>query len=216
MFVLIYALDYLKNVLHGPHLFLSVSYPIPLSLTHYKGPNLKSSLDVARKLSSLCLAGQGDIGRRLYSITKTQLTHSQYPLDDFNYRIINLATDLRDGIRLTRLLEIWAGKNDCSQKLRHPANGMPQKIHNLSVAFTAIQAEGISISLENGEAITASDIATGNRERTLSLLWRLIGHWQLPRYIETIHLSEEIRYLKKLLTIRGIASPTVKVFSCRA
>jgi abnormal spindle-like microcephaly-associated protein len=213
LFVLIYALDYLKNVLHGPRLFLSVLYSIPLSLMYHKDSKLKSSLDIARKLSSLSLAGEGDIGRRLHSITKTQLTHSQYPLDDFDYRIINLATDLRDGIRLAKLLEIWAGRNNCSQQLRYPANGMPHKIHNLSVAFTAVQAEGISISMENGEAITPCDIATGNRERTLFLLWRLIGHWQLPRYLKTIHLGDEIRYLKKLLTIRGITLPTVKVYS---
>jgi abnormal spindle-like microcephaly-associated protein len=163
-------------------------------------------------LSKLCLAGEGDIGRRLLSITKTQLTHSQYPLDDFDHHIINLATDLRDGIRLTRLLEIWAVRNDCSQQLRYPASSMPQKVHNLSVALAAIQAEGISISMENGEAITPYDIATGNRERTLFLLWRLIGHWQLPRYLESIRLDEEIRYLKKLLSIQGIPSPTVKVY----
>jgi len=174
---------------------------------------LKSSVDVAQKLSKLCLSGEGDINRRLESITKSQLTHIQYPLDDFQYNITNLAIDLRDGIRLTRLIEILSCRDDCSPQLRWPVIAVSQRTHNLSVALTAAQDEGIRLVMENGETITAPDIESGSREKTLFVIWQLISRWKLPRYLENIHLRGEIESLRTLLKIRNIKRPDVEVCS---
>jgi len=174
---------------------------------------LKSSVYVARKLSKLCLSGEGDINRRLESITKYQLTHIQYPLDDFQYKITNLAIDLRDGIRLTRMIEILSCRDDCSPQLRWPAIGMSQRTHNLSVALTAVQDEGIKLVMENRESVTVLDIESGSREKTLFLLWQLISRWKLPRYLENIHLRGEIKLLRTLLRIRNMKPPEVEVCS---
>ena len=168
-------------------------------------------MDVAQRLSKLCLAGEGDINRRLDSITKSQLTHIQYPLDDFEYKITNLAIDLRDGVRLTRLIEILSSRDDYSQQLRWPTIGASQRIHNLSVALTAAQDEGIKLIMENGERINALDIESGSREKTLFVLWQLISRWKLPRYLENICLRREIKSLRRLLSIRNVKPPEVEV-----
>jgi abnormal spindle-like microcephaly-associated protein len=170
-------------------------------------------LDIALKLSKLCLAGQGDIGHRLNSITKYQLTHVQYPLDDFQYQINNLAVDMRDGIRLTRLIEIFARRDDLAPQLRWPAQGATQRIHNLSIALSAIQTEGVDLRCKDGESITANDIEAGSREKTLSVLWCLISRWRLPQYLKNIDLKAEIRFLEGILSIRKETLPPKQVSS---
>ena len=174
---------------------------------------MKSSLSIAQRLSKLCLTGEGDVSRRLHSITKCQLVHNQYPLDDFYYRITNLAVDMRDGVRLTRLIEILSGRNDLLQQLRYPLLGLSGRIHNLSVALRAIQSEGVKLCMENGQSVDAIDIETGNREKTLFLLWGLISRWKLPQYLENISLKEEIVSLRTIVGIRKVKLPSIKVAS---
>jgi len=161
-------------------------------------------------LSTLCLAGEGDAIRRLESITKSRLKHIQYDLDDFVYKITNLARDLRDGVRLTRLIEIFSNRDDCSQLLRYPAVVATQRQHNLSIAFSAIQSAGVPLMLD-GESVNTVDIEIGNREKTLFLLWRLISHFKLPRYLKEVNLNEEIVFLKKLLFVRGLDPLNIRV-----
>ncbi|KAK0954661.1 hypothetical protein LTS01_023799 [Friedmanniomyces endolithicus] len=65
----------------------------------------KNSTSVLRALSGLLIPSVGDIMRPLryfdYSVT-----YHQDPLDEAEYRINNIATDFRDGIFLTRIVEI--------------------------------------------------------------------------------------------------------------
>ena len=209
--LLIFILDYLKKRIPGPNLFQSVR--LSLFKANWKQSESKSSLDIAQKLSKLCLAGQGDIGHRLNSITKYQLTHVQYPLDDFQYQINNLAVDMRDGIRLTRLIEIFAGRDDRSSQLRWPAQGTTQRVHNLSIALSAIQSEGVDLRCEDGESITANDIEAGSREKTLSVLWCLISRWRLPQYLKNIDLKAENRFLEGIVCIRKETLSSIQVLS---
>jgi len=136
----------------------------------------------------------------------------QYPLDDFRYTITNLAVDLRDGVRLTKLVEVLSCKDGLSSQLRWPAIGVPQRTHNLSVILAILQAEGISLTLPNGDTVNASDIESGNREKTLFVVWGLLSRWRRFRYLENVNLSYEIHHLKKALVLRGERLPSVKVF----
>jgi abnormal spindle-like microcephaly-associated protein len=136
----------------------------------------------------------------------------QYPLDDFKYKITNLAVDLRDGIRLTKLVEVLNGKKGFSSQLRWPAIGVPQRIHNLSVILKMLQAEGISLTLPNGDMVNAFDIEGGNREKTLFVVWCLLSRWRLSRYLENVELSSEILNLKTVLELRRERLPSIKVF----
>jgi abnormal spindle-like microcephaly-associated protein len=131
-----------------------------------------------------------------------------------------LATDLRDGIRLCRLVEIltknWTiskvlssstsslsisliyfffGRFLFLQSLRCPPDSRLQKIHNVEVTLKAIREYGLSIGNIRGGAITAKDIVDGHREKTLALLWGLIIHWKVTPMIDIPTLNQEIQSL---------------------
>ncbi len=65
----------------------------------------KSSKSVLQQLVRMVNPGVGDPLRPLQHLGYS-LTHSQYPLEEYSYEIQNLAVDLRDGVRLTRLVEL--------------------------------------------------------------------------------------------------------------
>lgn len=117
----------------------------------------------------------GDIIRRLRNIGYN-LTHKQTHLDEVNYAIKSL-NDLRDGTRITRIVEILFKGNPLSQKLRLPAISKLQKIHNVNLAFTRIFEH---ISIEGN--ISTRDIVNGHREKILSLFWQIIYKYLTPRY----------------------------------
>lgn len=58
-----------------------------------------------KEVSRLLLPPVGDISRLLARLEFNE-SHVQYPLDEYDYRIESLATQFRDGIRLTRLVEL--------------------------------------------------------------------------------------------------------------
>jgi abnormal spindle-like microcephaly-associated protein len=183
----------------------------PQTANLVKNLQANSSLDVVQKMAKLCLDGEGDFARHLQSVAKVQLTHVQYPLDTFRFEITNLAVDLRDGVRLTRLAEILVSRDDCLQLLRWPANGVSQRTHNISIALGAIREAGIELRYSDGSSIDAQHIQNGDRERTLYLLWSLLGQWRLPQYLERIDLKHEIWTLKGLLKLRNQELPAMEV-----
>lgn len=121
------------------------------------------------------VTAHGDIVRRLRSIGYI-LTHKQTHLDEVNYAVKSL-NDLRDGTRITRVVEILFKGNPLSQKLRLPAISKLQKIHNVNLAFTRISEH---ISVEGN--ISTRDIVNGHREKILSLFWQIIYKYLTPRY----------------------------------
>ena len=52
-----------------------------------------------RSFSRDFLAGEGDITRHLGYLGYT-VSQDQKPLDEFDYAVTNMATDLKDGVRL--------------------------------------------------------------------------------------------------------------------
>lgn len=121
------------------------------------------------------VTAHGDIIRRMRNIDYN-LTHKQTHLDEVNYAV-NSLNDLRDGIRLTRVVEILFRGNQISPKLRLPAISKLQKIHNVNLALTRISEH---ITIEGN--ISSRDIVNGHREKILSLFWQLIYKYLTPRY----------------------------------
>ncbi len=64
----------------------------------------KSSVAVVQALAQMLNPGAGNIVRSLSHLDYC-VNHVQYPLEEYDYHIDNLAIDLRDGVRLTRLVE---------------------------------------------------------------------------------------------------------------
>ena len=155
--------------------------------------NIKSSLLFLRKLTASIHPTVGDIYRLLRPLGY-HIHHIQHPLFEVSYSIENLAIDFRDGVRLARLVELLlcslrspddatrtiptivleAGQS-CflSQHLKFPCAVRAQKIGNVQVALDALRAvDGVDQIVGD---LKAEDIVDGHRERTMTLLWALLG-----------------------------------------
>ncbi|KAJ9624154.1 hypothetical protein H2203_005604 [Taxawa tesnikishii (nom. ined.)] len=65
----------------------------------------KSSNEILHILSTMLIPSIGDVVRPLGHI-EYKVTHVQHPLQEYRYHISNLAVDLRNGVVLTRLVEL--------------------------------------------------------------------------------------------------------------
>ncbi|KAF2085320.1 hypothetical protein K490DRAFT_67738 [Saccharata proteae CBS 121410] len=196
---------------------------IPQCLFHTSSPH-KSSLSVLQGLTDMLLPSLGDLSRPL-SHLNYRLHSAQYPLQEYNYHIDNLAVDLRDGVLLTRLVELllYSSINEredlmitmptgeilrstrdlhqkelwtLSQHLKFPCLGRPQKLFNVQIALSALQGvSGITGYATHGT--TAEDIVDGHRENTLSLLWSLVGKWGLETLIDRKEIEREIQRFRQ-------------------
>ena len=187
-----------------------------------RSSKLKSSLGVLTELSASLLPFIGDVHRSL-SHLNYHLLHTQFPLSEYNYKISNLATDLRDGVRLTHLVELLLYPPETlsrlnenltvamptgevltsiidegqswilSQHLKYPCIGRAQKVYNLQIALSALR--GIRGIGQIAEGLSADDIIDGHREKTVRLLWGLVGRWGLDSLVDFEELTKEIRRL---------------------
>uniref|UniRef100_A0A336KZE0 CSON002493 protein n=1 Tax=Culicoides sonorensis TaxID=179676 RepID=A0A336KZE0_CULSO len=137
----------------------------------------KETREVLLRFSSMLLSCIGDVTKYLKRFGYV-LTHKQTYLDEFDYAFTNLAVDLRDGVRLTKVMEIISLREDLSCQLRVPAVSRLQKVHNVDVALKALTAADYQIKGD----ITPKDIADGHREKTLSLLWQIIHKFRAPKF----------------------------------
>lgn len=195
----------------------------------------KSSTSTLIALSSLLLPSLGDIIRPLSHLNYS-VSNVQYPLLEYNYHISNLATDLRDGVMLTRLVELMLFDKQhftsttsthnfsdntmtlslptgdmltsqwthdpvaewiLSQHLKFPCIGRPQKIYNIQIALSALSTLG-GAAAKAAEGITAEDVVDGHRERTLSLLWAIVGYYGLGTLVDWKELKREVRHFRYL------------------
>jgi abnormal spindle-like microcephaly-associated protein len=184
----------------------------------------KSSSAVLKELEALIAPSRGDMSRALGHLDY-QIIHTQYPLSEYEYPIKNLAVDLRDGVRLTHLAELLlyppshlsqqhndttaimpiggilasvANEKGCgvlSQYLKFPCVGRATKLHNVQIALNALQGvKGLSHVVNN---IQPEDIVDGHREKTMIMLWGLVGNWGLDCLVDKADLVEETRRLRR-------------------
>ncbi|ETN63476.1 microtubule binding protein [Anopheles darlingi] len=153
-----------KLIKHNPCLFV-------------RNAPYKETREVLVRFTSTLVAGIGDITKHLKRIGYT-LSHRQSYLDEYHYAFENLAVDLRDGVRLTRVMEIILLREDLSAGLRVPPISRLQKIHNINLALRALEEAEYRIEGD----ITAKDICDGHREKTMSLLWQLVFKFRAPKF----------------------------------
>ncbi len=211
--MMIFLLDKSKEseLIHG-NLFLRTS-------------DFKSTQEFLKGISRLLLPSVGDISRPLARL-EFHGSHVQYPLDEYDYRVENLATQFRDGIRFTRLVELLlyspetllgsgkdptvtiftgeilttlVGEKKCrvlSQHLKFPCLGRSQKVYNTQLALRALQGVRGAEQIVNN--VTAEDFVNGHREKTIITLWGLVEEWGLSTLVNCAELSKEIRRLESL------------------
>uniref|UniRef100_A0AAG5CSS1 Calponin-homology (CH) domain-containing protein n=1 Tax=Anopheles atroparvus TaxID=41427 RepID=A0AAG5CSS1_ANOAO len=137
----------------------------------------KETREILIRFSSAMVAGIGDITKHLKRVGYT-LSHKQSFLDEFNYAFENLAVDLRDGVRLTRVMEIILLREDLSGSLRVPPISRLQKLHNINLALGALEQAEYKIAGN----ITAKEICDGHREQSMSLLWQIVYKFRAPKF----------------------------------
>lgn len=181
----------------------------------------KSSASILQALATMLLPSHGDLTRQLLHLDYA-LSHVQYPLEEYKYAVENMAVDLRDGVRLTRLVEILLyssslqlqSRPDCtktivmptgetldlldgpngwplSQHLKFPYLGRATKIFNVQIALSALQGVQGMKSLLDG--ITADNVVDGYREKTVGLLWGLLGRWGVGHLVDFEDVKAETR-----------------------
>ncbi|KZF24975.1 hypothetical protein L228DRAFT_280255 [Xylona heveae TC161] len=189
----------------------------------------KSTKEVLTALSQILLPSLGDLPKALGHLNY-HIHHIQYPLEERTYKINNLATDLRDGVYLTHLVELllfpppslnlhqenatnttitmptgeildlmqqerdgnpWV----LSQFLKLPCQAKAQRMYNVQIALAALHGvKGMDGVLKT---IKPEDVVDGYREKTLGLLWALVGKWGLSALVEEKMLLPEIRTFKR-------------------
>ena len=156
----------------------------------------KSSQAFLAELGALLLPAVGSIDRSLACLDY-RVDYEQHALTGYDYRIGNIATDLRDGVRLAHFVEMLlvsaqrhtpheASENSAvhqvftptsdrplSKHLKLPCVGRAQKIYNVQITLDALQS--ISRLVAVCDKVKAEDIVDGHRERSMFLLWALVG-----------------------------------------
>lgn len=155
----------------------------------------KSSAAVLQTFCSLLNPTIGDPTRTLRQYDY-ELVHAQDLLEEVEYRIENIAVDLRDGVLLTGLVDVLLNSGlQLSKQLKIPCSGRAQKVHNVQVALEALRGD----DEESTFNITAENIVDGHREKTLSLLWSLVSRWGLDRLVDWTELIRDLERTKPTL-----------------
>ncbi|CAN0414731.1 unnamed protein product, partial [Ectocarpus sp. 12 AP-2014] len=145
------------------------------------------------------LHGEGDFVRHLKKMGYV-VEHVQSYIDEFDFHVSNLAVDLRDGVRLTRLMEVVTGEWGLAIGLRVPAVSRLQKIFNTKRALERLEADAGPITLGSnssgsggggGGSVTPKDIVDGDRHATLRLLWFIITRYSLSALLDRDALARE-------------------------
>ncbi|ETE70610.1 Abnormal spindle-like microcephaly-associated protein-like protein, partial [Ophiophagus hannah] len=163
----------------------------------FKNAEFKSSKEILLAFSRDFLSGEGDLSRHL-GFLGFPVNHVQTPLDEFEFAVTNLATDLQCGIRLVRTLELLSSDWTPSKKLRVPAISRLQKMHNVKLAFEILNDHGIQLKDEHGSTIDTKDIVDRHREKTFALLWKIVFAFQVNISLDMDQLKAEIVFLKNM------------------
>jgi abnormal spindle-like microcephaly-associated protein len=156
-----------------------------------KSSTIKSSRGVLLSFSRQCLSGEGDIMKHL-SHKQYNVNQQQTAMDEYDFYVCNLATDLRNGIVLVRLIETLTNDWLLSGQVKLPIVNRSQKLHNVELALKCLRENTVDI----GDVI-AEHIVDGYREKTLELLWSLILQFKVPVLLNDEQLRDEIRYLER-------------------
>lgn len=169
----------------------------------------KSSSSVLNAVTKILLPSTGNVSKSLSQLNYS-LETTQPALAEYDYTVNNIAVDMRDGVRLARLVEVilhskrrdslaaqpmdeeeeedWA----LSPHLQYPANSRVQKLHNVNLVLNALKAT-------HGDMfpIDAKDIVDGHRENTVGLLWSLLGQKGLELLVDWDVVKLEIQKLER-------------------
>ena len=185
--------------------------------------HFKSSKALAQEFAKQYLSGGvGELVKHLKTLGY-ELTHSQTALHEYNFRLTSLASDLRDGARLCRLVELIAPPAALEKAraralkankgvlrpltglLRLPAGSRLQKVHNNKLALDALADGGVAPFAGGAKAVKdgAELLVDGHRESTLGTLWALVAELAMPALAPAADLEREIGRARKAARQHG-------------
>ncbi|KAK8478589.1 hypothetical protein V6N13_073754 [Hibiscus sabdariffa] len=77
-------------------------------------------------------------------------------------------------------------------KIGVPSDTQKKNLANCDVALQYLEQVGVMLCDEDGLKITGDDVAGGEKGFTLSLLWNIFVHLQLPLLIDKTTIADEI------------------------
>jgi abnormal spindle-like microcephaly-associated protein len=191
----------------------------------------KSSTAVLQELGRMLLPST-DIIRSLNHLD-CQVSYQQFPMQEYEYKIQNLAVDLRDGVIIARLAELLFfvpnqlesgipssvilptgealhlvddnSTGPLSKHLKVPCRSRAAKLFNVQVTLSALADFGGMSAIV--KEISAADIVDGYREKTIALLWGLVGKRGLSALIDWVDVKGEIRRLERKYMLKTSQQP---------
>ena len=160
-----------------------------------KKSKIKSSKDILAVICKEFLKGEGDIFKHL-ALLDYKPSYQQTDLDEFNFSVNNIAVDLRDGVRLARLVDMLGSVDSeegeqtpslCS-RLWVPAPNISRKEHNVKILLNAL----FSNLSDKERCVKPTDIVSGNRDKTFLLLWEIFFQVKLKDLIDCGTIECEI------------------------
>ncbi|GAV57034.1 LOW QUALITY PROTEIN: CH domain-containing protein/Arm domain-containing protein/IQ domain-containing protein [Cephalotus follicularis] len=156
----------------------------------------KSSREVVNDLlSSDVMHGEGNLFAHLV-ILGYRVSYQQCSLIEYDFRVTDLFVDLQDGVRLCRAIQLLQHDPSILQKLVVPSDTHKKNLANCCIALQLLRQAGIMLCDEDGMTIEADDVANGDKELILSLLWNCFVHLQLPLLINKTTVIEEISKIR--------------------
>ena len=171
-------------------------------------PNVavRSSKEMVQEFCKLAISGGvGDINKHLGTLGIV-LHHKQTPLHEYNFAVTNLAADMRDGVRLCKLVDLTvsapsAGGSLVSQ-VRVPADTRLLKLRNTKLALERMLAAGALVEGSDGapaEAFkrTTELLVQGHCETTLEVLWSMISREIMPRLAPPEAVAQQVELARR-------------------
>eukprot|EP01034_Spumella_vulgaris_P023201 gene23201-29397_t len=149
----------------------------------------KSSKDVLLSFCRCFLRGEGDFMRHL-ALIHYSVSFTQNFVDEFEFAVTNLAVDLRDGVRLARLMDLLTNdKSQLTKQLRVPAVSRLQKLHNVDLVVSRLDWTG-------EKPVEAKHVVDGNKSMSLVLLWKIMFAHELKQLITPAQVMGEVQIIR--------------------
>ncbi|VVB12156.1 unnamed protein product [Arabis nemorensis] len=154
--------------------------------------SIKSSHQLITEfLSSDVMHGEGNLLAHLV-IIGYKIPYQQSPIVEYEFGVRDLFDDLQDGVRLCRAIQLLLHDSSILTKMIVPSDSRKKNLANCRIALQYLKEAGVPLKDDEGMMITGEDVADGDRELTISLLWNIFVHLQLPLLINGRLLTEEI------------------------
>ncbi|EPZ32552.1 hypothetical protein O9G_004126 [Rozella allomycis CSF55] len=147
-----------------------------------KNAYFKSVNEMIIFLGPMYMHGEGDLRRHLLHIGM-EFKYSQTFIDEYEMKINNLAVDLKDGIRLVKLISLFLKKPELINK-----------------------------EMDKVKDVKPKDIVMGHKEKTLSLLWRMFYEYKFPVLVNKNELITEVNRIRRNFSKEEIPENKVGLF----